>query len=697
MRRSFAVTNGALACLMAAGWLSVASALAANAAEYPSHPPCRPMPQVSDRPLGSGPCLFVDAAKGNDAATGDAGAPWRTISRALKGLNPGATLVLRGGTYYERVTLRDMGVAGKTITLRSHPGELAVIDGGLREFHDSPAASWEPCPDGVMGEYRSVKSYPLPNAHPGVTNAWGRFGDSMVSLHGYRLRTDLQCDSMFWPPAPDPKAVKAGQATAEPPVYCGPGVWYNTETQRIHVRLAHTNLVGLGENNYRGETDPRRLRLVVALRGGPVIDIEDCRNVALQDLVVRGAVDSCIDLDGARDIALEGLTLYGGGRAVRASFTSGLRMKDCALRGPAAPWVFRSALKYRAVEAALLSATGSRHPVDNADFDISCCEFTDSCDCIQIGNVAGVKLHHCLIDNVSDDGIELTNGTTYDGRTPGGNVEIFQNRISRVLTPLSFGVGHGRQKTLAEVKTEVRPGKVVSLNVKQVGAGMWVYRNVFDQRQWVLYFPPGGPTVAQELTDYGRTCGDHGDPVWEPMRVYQNLFVTMDPAWRDYYGACLTQSMGGGAMRRIFNNIFVQAQGLPGFYFEDGQADLAVDGNLFWSAADGPGYKGDVFAKFRASKTYADSRARYEPGWTAHDLFADPKFVRYDADWRKPVDLTLQAGSPAAGAGLPLPADWPDPLRAEGRGNPDVGPLPVGARPWGVGVRGRCNPFTECK
>ena len=46
------------------------------------------------------------------------------------------------------------------------------------------------------------------------------------------------------------------------PLYCGPGVWYDRETGRIHARLSHTNSPA-PVANYRGETDPRKLPLVL--------------------------------------------------------------------------------------------------------------------------------------------------------------------------------------------------------------------------------------------------------------------------------------------------------------------------------------------------------------------------------------------------------------------------------------------------
>lgn len=57
------------------------------------------------------------------------------------------------------------------------------------------------------------------------------------------------------------------------------------------------------------------------------------------------------------------------------------------------------------------------------------------------------------------------------------------------------------------------------------------------------------------------------------------------------------------------------------------------------------------------------------------------------------VDLRLQPDSPAANAGLPVPPDWPDPLRDSDKGAPDIGALPHGADAWSVGVNGRISLF----
>src|SRR3569832_2074425 len=68
-----------------------------------SHPPLRPLPVSSNRPLPSTPVYFVDAQHGDDADAGTKDKPWRSINASLPKLSAGDTLCLRGGSYFERV------------------------------------------------------------------------------------------------------------------------------------------------------------------------------------------------------------------------------------------------------------------------------------------------------------------------------------------------------------------------------------------------------------------------------------------------------------------------------------------------------------------------------------------------------------------------------------------------------------------
>ncbi len=364
-----------------------------------SRRPMRPLPAASARPLATGPARFVDARQGADKNDGSQAKPWRTLQHAVNQLKPGDTLYLRAGNYDEHVTMTASGTRDKPITLRSYPGELAVIDGCLTEFRDAPAQAWEPCPDGVEGEFRSTKAYPHLGGKEGDPNLLGSFAESMVPLEGYRFHRDLQSSNPYWN--------VDGKTLDKDAVYCGPGVFYDVATGRIHARLAHTQLPGLEDDNYRGPTDPRQVSLVIgAHAGGSPLTLDGVSHVRLQDLVVRGARESTLQIIDGYDIELDGLTLYGGADALKTLDTVGLRVYHSALRGISAPWTFRGSLKYRSIEARIVR-TGGWNPsgAESSDFEFAYCEFTDSVDGVFVGNVHRVRFHHNLLENLSDDGI----------------------------------------------------------------------------------------------------------------------------------------------------------------------------------------------------------------------------------------------------------------------------------------------------
>src|SRR5262249_43588808 len=151
---------------------------------------------------------------------------------------------------------------------------------------------------------------------------------------------------------------------SEKGIYCGPGLWFNPESQRIHVRLKHTALKVLGDSNYRGETDPRRLSLVVAADQTP-LRIEKARHVRLQDLVVRGSATHTVHIEQGQPLTVDNVTIYGGSPALLVRSTSNLRLLGVDVRGLAAPWSSRASQKYRGNSPYLFIAAGnlpqSRH------------------------------------------------------------------------------------------------------------------------------------------------------------------------------------------------------------------------------------------------------------------------------------------------------------------------------------------------
>jgi hypothetical protein len=665
-----------LALLVVACLASVSRADTQELSSWASHDPPRPLPRASERPLEADvPNYFVHPVGGDDANAGTENKPWRTIGHAVKRIKAGDTLVLRGGTYYEHVTASLVGTADKPITIRAYPGELAILDGGLWDFQNQAVTAWEPCPGGAAGEFRSTKAYPGLDADAGDGPAvFGNFGDSWLPLQAYRFHGDLKSDNPWW--NVDNKV--GGQDS----VYCGPGIYYDPETGRIHCRLAHTKLPGLHEDNYTGETDPTKLSLVIAGGNAPPLRLERSQNVRLYDLVLRGSRVPTLQVHDSRNIMLDGLSAYGGSSAMQVRDTWGLRMQHCDCRGIGAPWTFRGMLKYRSVEARIFNASHwDPTGIDNRDFEIRYCEFTDSVDGVFVGNIRGLRFHHNLIENVTDDGMFLTAGTAYDGHTHGGDMHIYQNRFARILTTFAFGVGHGRQKAI---------DLGLGATGRQTGSGAYIFRNVFDLRRPVWYTWPSGPDAEQEITSRGRFASDHGGPTWEPMWIYHNTILAGGTPRYDYGCDGLGHGLAFRNTRRVFNNIVCLTEGTPGSTLPPPEADFQADGNLFWSLKPDKPLTDDLFAKFRASPAYERSKKEYPAGWTTHDVFADPRLEQLSGDWAQYADVGLAKGSPAVNAGIELSKDWPDAQLADS-GQPDSGAIPDGIASSAIGVNGRLD------
>jgi parallel beta-helix repeat protein len=73
---------------------------------------------------------FYVATTGDDANPGTQAQPWRTVQKAVDRVTAGDTIILRGGTYAESVTISRSGANGQPITLTHFAGEVAVLDGG---------------------------------------------------------------------------------------------------------------------------------------------------------------------------------------------------------------------------------------------------------------------------------------------------------------------------------------------------------------------------------------------------------------------------------------------------------------------------------------------------------------------------------------------------------------------------------------
>ncbi|MCH7588123.1 MAG: right-handed parallel beta-helix repeat-containing protein [Chloroflexi bacterium] len=75
-------------------------------------------------------CRYYVATDGNDNNAGlSTITPFRTIQRGIDTINPGEVLCVRGGTYFEAISITQSGTPSQPITITAYPGEKPIIDG----------------------------------------------------------------------------------------------------------------------------------------------------------------------------------------------------------------------------------------------------------------------------------------------------------------------------------------------------------------------------------------------------------------------------------------------------------------------------------------------------------------------------------------------------------------------------------------
>ncbi len=644
-----------------------------------SHPALRPLPSPANRARGDGPGYFVDPLKGDDRAEGSEKTPWRTINHALKQLKPGDTLYLRGGVHHESVYCAVAGKKDAPITIRSFPGEQAIIDGGMREFLDEPAKAWEPYPKGGEGEYRSVRAY------RNIRDVVGLFGDSHVGLQTYWHARDLRAKNELWIDDPEKKSMVL-------PVYCGPGLWYDKETGHIHVRLAHTHLEHPQVANYRGETDPRKLPLVIAAFNATPLLVDQAMHVRFQDLVIRGGGFNSVVLQHGVNLEFDNVTIFGGTYVVRSRGTGPLKMTHCGVHGNIPPWGWRTenglytytARTYdpfvppdkpdnarniaRLPTHAVLVTEGSYefevfHYPYNHDWDISYCDFSEGHDGVYLSG-RNIRFHHNHVDNMQDDGIYLSAPSPFFN----DDIHIYQNLITRCLMAFSCHSQGGPT------------GKIA------------IYRNIADLRQGVLVGRPDPKNKQGTLNSY-HIFLVHGRELLgiESISFYQNTFVS--PGLANSFVHRTWVNTTERTQRRVFNNLCVYLNHYPSLDVASApKHDIQLDGNLHWCPLPDAKVPEKFLERVRSCPASEVSKTKYPPGWAANDVVGDPLFERFGSSPEAPADYRLRKDSPARAKGVILPGEMEDPLRPGGGARPDIGAIPVGSDPPRVGRQGR-SPF----
>ncbi len=598
---------------------------------------------------------YVDPVHGHDDDPGTKEKPWRTIQRSLPRLVPGATLCLRGGTYYENLYCSVVGTKEAPITICGYPGETVVIDGGFSEFQTDPASAWDP--GEAPGEFVSRKAY------PNIRDVLGLFGDSNVGLQTYWHLDHLLTSQEII--RKDPGSEKTG------PYYAGPGLFYDKPSGKIHIRLAHTGLTAPGFKNYQGETDPRKLPLVVAPFRSVPLHLDQAMHVRFRDLVIRGGGYNTVLMNFAVDVEFEYVTIFGGTYCIRSKNSGPVKIFHCGIYGQIPPWGFRTEnalhtydhIYYdpftqppvprdarnvaRLPTHALLVTEGGEesdvfyYPVNN-HWEVAYTEFADAHDGIYL-NGRNVWMHHCSIRNIQDDGVYLSSPT------PGvcDDVHIAQNFISKCLIPFAAHTRGG-------------PGGAVH-----------VYGNVVDMREKVNYRrptedkPEGGFISSVFFLIHGRT----------QLRGIENIGFYHNTAiltHRAFAGTAPGRNHPD-SVRSVYNNLFVYLE-TPDLPKGEATSQVNVDGNLHWSPLGyGKNGTGADWLKGVQESAHSQGNTGQWQGtvWEKSGVADDPRFAKFDSlDPASSIDYRLKPESPAIGKAIDFPQ------KADLRGNaagPNIG------------------------
>jgi hypothetical protein len=607
------------------------------------------------------------APTGDDTAAGDEAHPYRSIGRALEGAAPGTTVFVRAGRYHESVRITGLhGAAGRPIVLRGYPGEKPIIDASIAE-----PLTWTRARGRGAAPDEWVADVGGNGLNKDEVASRGAFVERTpyTRLLTYARLEDLRAENQLWITDGSRPGPTTTRGDRKPWTYFGPGIWFDAETSRVHLRLSPTHHGAAGYAEYTGPRDPAAAKVSVTRRGRRALTVENSSFVEVRDLVLAHGGDETARLENVADVVLDHVDIRAATIGLMVASTTRTRILHTRIDGGVPPWTFRSDYKddykYESptegtvdngligkTQRSLLYVSGG-----NRQLEVGYCELENGHDVY----VAGIdsEIHHCVIRNLQDEALFVSH-------TPDvADLRIHDNLITQVLAVVS-GAGN-----------------------KESGA-RYIYRNVFDLRSPTAGYRPDGR--GRDPRRWGQPF--KGNVAAAPLYFYQNTIlvrpsgqaallhfrqlerdgVVLHPRWflNNLIVAELTGPDDDRSLSFVPDSQYLEQRG------PDGQPLLRSDGNVWvrpsWAKAPLFRCLTLVDGKRCAENGYA--RATDLPaGFEAQSRVVTAPPAATQAGARSALALTAKAGvaveaAPTAGVALPAALPGSDaPARQAGAGD----------------------------
>ncbi len=579
---------------------------------------------------------YYVAQGGDDGAPGTLAQPWASVAHAVAQLRPGDTLFLRGGTYFERDLRLDLrGDASAPITIRNHPGEVPVIDGGFSEFRAAGNADWEVF-DSAKGIYRSVARF------PSAGRVYGQFGpgDGGFRLVAYVDMGPLGTDNEDYD-------------DAWPFYYIGPGVHWSASDERIYARLKRGRYQA--QMGYAVPRDPDPGQTPMFLFGEDVVlrVMGSSAHVVLEGLTLRYGKNAITLDSGCHDITIRNTDVFGGRYHVLVrEGAHDITFDGLTVVDGVPPWVAWTDVKRPTSGRPGHQFQGAGIELDGAvdSVIVRNSRFEHVFDGIDAtGMVSNLSITNNVFDSIRDDVVQCG--------TSGWNVEFAYNVCTDVHA--GFSRDGPAPPPVGRAGTKYVHHNIIDCSKPQL-IGRADPRGLLGSSK---YQGPNGDGMGN-----GTAFGVHGisPGIDDPWKIYHNTVIAMDDTSNRGVGHTYTPDFGPltmGVLHEVYNNVFVQTSDIYIARKAVVDGSQFYDGNLYFRAAGGERelfyqlqYSGssvsfDTLAEFRASPVFSSTANLFPSGWEQSGVEGDPQLDQ---------GYVPSASGPAASGAVDLSSrNWP--------------------------------------